>query len=104
MSFGFLKPSEPRCGSGGRFSLCSTKRKGRQSGGLSRDRLRLQSRLDLKTPSLQKRLRDVLGILVLTRPLPQTGGAQILVGQELKFLYCLLERRNYGNYRSDRLR
>src|SRR5271166_4292518 len=65
---------------------------------------KLQSGLDLESPSFQKRLRNVLGVLVLPRPLTQTGGTDVLVGLELELLYDLFELGNGRNNRADRLR
>ncbi len=47
-------------------------KKGRRSG-LSLNCLRLESGLDLESPSLKQWLRDVLGIFIATRPLAQAG-------------------------------
>src|ERR1017187_1381579 len=55
----------------------------------------LQRRFDLKPPGLEQRLRDILGILVTPRPLPKTGGPDILVRGQLELLHDLLE----GGYR-----
>src|SRR5208282_2152874 len=65
---------------------------------------RLERGLYLEAPSFQKRLRDVLGILVAARPLPQTGGAQILVGGELVLAHDLFKLRNSRDDRPNRLR
>src|SRR5271166_2838029 len=65
---------------------------------------KLQSGLDLESPSFQKRLRNVLGVLVLSRPFTQTGGTNVLVRLELELLYDLLKLSNSGHYRTDRFR
>src|SRR5271166_3499272 len=65
---------------------------------------KLQSGLDLESPSLQKRLRNVLGVLVLSCPFTQTGGTDVLVGLELELLYDLLEFSNGRHHRTDRFR
>src|SRR5690348_1528122 len=64
---------------------------------------RLQGGFDFESPSFQQRLRNVLGVLVAARPLPQAGGAQILVGLELVLLHHLLELGDGGGNRPNRL-
>src|SRR5215471_16548406 len=54
----------------------------------------LQCGLDLKAPGFQKRLRNVLRILIPACPLSQTSRPQILVGGELVFPHNLLEFSN----------
>src|SRR5581483_917225 len=54
-------------------------RKGRHKATLAL-RNRLQGGLDLESPSLEQRLRDVLRILVPARPLPQASRTQVLIG------------------------
>src|ERR1022692_345973 len=62
----------------------------------------LERGLDLKPPSLKERLRDVLGILVAPGPLPQPGGAQILVGREFILPHHLLKLSDGWGDRPDR--
>src|SRR5271157_6054388 len=64
---------------------------------------RLQSGFDFKTPSFQQGLGNVLGILVAPRPFPQPRGPQILVWGELILVHNLLEFRDGGRDRADRL-
>src|SRR6266404_1054688 len=84
------------------FGCCVQKEKGRQFGGLVSSNS-LEGGLDLESPSLQQRLRNVLGILVPTRPLAQTGGALVLLGLELELLHCLLKGGHNRDHRADRL-
>src|SRR5215471_4511132 len=78
-------------------------KKGRHEATLS-PQSRLQSRLDLETPSLKQRLRDILRILVPTSPLAKTSRTQVLVGRKLIFADHLFEFGYGGNYRSNGLR
>src|SRR6185312_1444877 len=64
----------------------------------------LQRGLDLKSPGLEKRLRDVLRILVSPRPLPQTRGPYVLVRGQLVFLHNLFQRCHRRDNRPNRLR
>src|ERR1019366_5191716 len=64
----------------------------------------LQRRFDLKPPGLEQRLRDILGILVTPRPLPKTGGPDILVRGQLELLHNLLEGGYSRHNRADGLR
>src|ERR1019366_6399405 len=64
----------------------------------------LQRRFDLKSPGLEQRLRDILGILVAPRPLPKTGGPDILVRGQLELLHDLLEGGYSRHNRADGLR
>src|SRR5665213_1163715 len=64
----------------------------------------LQRRFDLKPPGLEQRLRDILGILVTPRPLPKTGGPDILVRGQLELLHDLLEGGYSRHNRADGLR
>src|SRR5438128_460581 len=57
----------------------------------------LQSGFDLEPPSLEQRLGDVFGIFVAPRPLPQPGGAQILIRRELILPHHLLEFGDSGD-------
>jgi uncharacterized RDD family membrane protein YckC len=61
----------------------------------------LEGRLDLKAPGLEESFRNVLRVLVTTRPLAETGGADVLVGGELVFLYDHLEGSDGGDDRAD---
>src|SRR5712692_3619715 len=63
----------------------------------------LQSGFDLEPPSLEQRLGDVFGIFVAPRPLPQPGGAQILIRRELILPHDLLEFGDSGDDRPDGL-
>src|ERR1700679_613084 len=67
-------------------------------------RLGLQRGLDFESPGFQKRLGNVLGILIAACPLPQARGAQVLVGRELIFTYNLLKLGDGGDNGADRLR
>src|ERR1022692_5170987 len=64
---------------------------------------KLQGRFDFETPGLEQRLRNVLGILVPPGPFPQAGRAEILVGGKFVLVHYLLELRNGGSDRPDRL-
>jgi hypothetical protein len=64
----------------------------------------LQRRLDLKSPGFQKRLGNILGILVPARPLPEAGGPDVLVWSKLKFLDDLFEGGHSGYHRANWLR
>ena len=76
-------------------------------GGVSVDSQRsgiLQSRLNLKAPGFKERLRNVLGILVPTGPLAQTGRPDVLIRGELELLDDLFEGGHGGDNRADGLR
>ena len=69
----------------------STKQKRRQSmGGACLESSKfsfeqiLQHGLDLESPGLEQRLGDVLGVFVVSCPLAQAGGADVLVGGQLE--------------------
>src|SRR5581483_5358526 len=64
----------------------------------------LQRRFDLESPGFQKRLRDILGILVPAGPLPKTGGPDILIRCELELLDDLFKGGHSRHYRADGLR
>src|SRR5271157_1895189 len=64
----------------------------------------LESRLDFESPSFQQGFWNVLGVLVLARPLAQASGADVLIGLEFEFLHHLLEFGDGGNDWPDRLR
>jgi hypothetical protein len=64
----------------------------------------LQGGLDLEAPCFQKRLGDILGILVAAGPLAQARRPQILVRRELIFAYNLFEFGDGWGDRPDRLR
>ena len=66
--------------------------------------LSLERGLNLEAPSFQKRLRDVLRVLVAACPLPQTSRPQILVGRKLVLPHNLLKFSDRRGDRSDRLR
>jgi hypothetical protein len=63
----------------------------------------LKRRFDFKTPGLQERFWNVLGVAVAASPLTKTGGADVLIWGELEFLDDLLKRSNGGYDRADRL-
>src|SRR5262249_49961270 len=64
----------------------------------------LQCRLNFESPGLQQWLRNVLGVLIAPRPLPQTGGAEVLVWGQLELFHCLFERGHNGDHWANRLR
>src|SRR5271170_2399236 len=64
----------------------------------------LQRGLNLESPRLKKRLRNVLRILVSTGPLTEPCRTNVLIGCELEFLHNLLERCYRWNNRPDWLR
>src|SRR6266545_3191542 len=59
----------------------------------------LKSGLYFKAPSFQKRLRDVLGVLVTACPLAQTRRPQVLVGGEFVLTHYLFELGDRGGDR-----
>ncbi len=65
--------------------------------------LRLKRGFDFEAPSFQKRLWDVLGVLIAASPLPQTGRTEVLVGGELVFAHDLLKFGDGGDNGTDRL-
>ena len=78
--------------------IAAHKAKGRPQAAFEKS-VPLQRRLDLESPRLEQRLRDVLRILVAPCPLPETVGSKVLVRGELVLSYDLLE---FGNGRGDR--
>src|SRR5208282_6670052 len=64
----------------------------------------LQRGLDLKSPSFQQRLGNILRILVAACPLPQASRPQVLVGRELVLAHNLFEFCDGRGDRPDRLR
>src|ERR1700722_686292 len=66
--------------------------------------LGLQRGLDFESPGFQKRLGNVLGVLIPACPLPQARRAQVLVGRELIFAHNLLKLSNGRDNGADRLR
>src|SRR5579864_227830 len=78
----------------GRCRYVGLNRKGRSSISSRSDPkfvLRLQRGFDFKTPGFQKRLGDVLRVLIAAGPLAQTSRAQILVGREFVLAHNLFE-------------
>src|SRR5207302_703046 len=65
--------------------------------------LLLKGRLNLKSPRLKQRLRDVLGVFIPPRPFAQTGRPDVLVRRELKLLHDLFKRCYRWDNRADRL-
>ena len=63
----------------------------------------LQRRFNLKTPGFEQSLRDIFGIFVAPRPLPQTGGPDELVRGQLELLCDLLEGGDCGYNRANGL-
>src|ERR1700688_1152139 len=64
----------------------------------------LQSGFDLKAPSLEKRFRDILRVLVATSPLAQPCGTHILIGGQFELFHNLLERSDSRDHRAYWLR
>src|SRR5579863_2527419 len=64
----------------------------------------LQRGFNLESPSFQKRLGNVLRVLVAPSPLPQAGRPQILVGGKLVLAHNLLEFSDRRGDRPDWLR
>src|SRR6202041_3763543 len=58
----------------------------------------LQRRLNLKSPGLKQSLGNILGVLVPPRPLPKSGGPNVLVRAELELLHYLFEGGHCGHY------
>src|SRR5258705_2014837 len=73
-------------------------------GGVSNPIWNLQRRLDLKTPGLQQRLRNILRILVPPGPFTKPGRTNVLVRCQLELLHHLLERCDRRNNRPNRFR
>src|ERR1700679_2599701 len=63
----------------------SAMQKGRRSGPL-RNVTGLERGFDFEAPGFQKRLRDVLRILILPHPFTQPGGANVLIRRECDLL------------------
>ena len=85
-------------------------RQEKQKGSLESDPLELriaesglECGLDLEAPSFQKRLGDVLGVLIAASPLPQPCRPQILVGGELVLAHNLFKFGDRGGNGTDRL-
>ena len=75
------------------------KQKGRFCGPFNSNFWNLQSGFNLKAPCFQKRLRDVLRVLIAARPLAQPRRPQVLVRGELILandLFELSDRRSNG--------
>jgi len=64
----------------------------------------LERRFDLKSPGFQERLGNVLGVLVLARPLAQSGRANKLVRLKLKLLHHLFKFSDRRDNRSNGFR
>jgi len=63
----------------------------------------LQRRFNLKSPGLEKGLRDVFGVLVTARPLAEASRPDVLVRGQLELLGDLLERGDCRHNRANRL-
>ena len=64
----------------------------------------LQRRFNLKSPGLEKGLRDVFGVLVAARPLAEASRPDVLVRGQLELLGDLLKRGNCRHNRANGLR
>src|SRR5579859_664712 len=79
-------------------------KKAAETGGLLNPLFALQRTFNLKAPSLKQRLRNVLAVFIAPRPLPQTGGTDVLIRRQLKLLDRLFKRCHHWDHRPDRLR
>src|ERR1700722_8656711 len=61
----------------------------------------LQRGFDLKAPRFEQRFRNILRILIPARPLPQAGGANVLIWRQFVFLDNLFKRSNRRHNRTD---
>jgi len=77
--------------------------KGPRVAALIGEGVQLQRGFDFEAPGFQKRLGDVLRVLVLPRPFAQPGGADVLIRLEFEFLHHLLKLGDGGHDRADRL-
>jgi len=81
----------------------SPNEKGPRVAALIGEGVQLQRGFDFEAPGFQKRLGDVLRVLVLPRPFTQPGGADVLIRLQLEFFHHLFELGDGGDDRANGL-